>query len=206
MTRDQFIAAAGISEARADIWYVPVEEAMFERAIVSPKRAPAFIATCGHESTGFTGLVENLNYSADRLLVIFKKYYTTDLAGAHHRKPELIGNQVYDGRMGNNQPGDGYKFRGRALIQITGRDNYTAVSEALGVDYLEHPEWLERPRDAARASAWWWATNGCNELADTGNFLAVSRMVNLGNPNSPSTPNGMADRNERYGRAVRVLG
>lgn len=206
MNRAQFQLATGVSTSLGNKWYEPVEHAMFEFAIVSPERAACFLATIGHESGGFKRVSENLNYSEQALLSVFGKYYTPALAKAEARKPELIANRVYGGRMGNDRPGDGWRYRGRGLIQITGKNNYRAVSNALDVDYLNNPEWLERPEDAARASAWWWWDAGCNELADNRGLLAVSRRVNIGNANSSATPNGWADRKKRYDRAAPVLG
>lgn len=206
MNREQFQAAAGISDALTAKWYDPTEQAMFQFAVVSPVRAACFIATVGHESGGFTRLVENLNYSAEGLLKTFGKYYTPALAEQHARKPELIANRVYGGRMGNDQPGDGYKYRGRGLIQLTGKDNYRQIGQHLGVDLLGNPAFLELPEYAARASAAWWAINGCNEYADSGGLLTVSKKVNIGNAYSDKTPNGWADRKQRYERAIKVLG
>lgn len=181
MNFDQFLAATGISESRAAKWYEPVEHGMFEFAIVSPKRAAAFLATVGHESGGFR--------------------YTRELWGP------TAAQRRYEGRrdLGNVKPGDGSRYRGRGLIQITGRANYAEVSDGLGVDFVATPDLLETMEYAARSAAWWWANNGCNELADTRDFLAVSRRVNVGNPDSSVIPNGWADRQQRYERALRVL-
>lgn len=181
MNFDQFLAATGVSESRAAKWYEPVEHGMFEFAIVSTYRAAAYLATLGHETMGFV--------------------YTKELWGPTPAQ------RRYEGRadLGNTQPGDGSLFRGRGLIQITGRANYLAVSKGLGVDFVENPKLLETDEYAARSAAWWWANNGCNALADTGDFLAVSRRVNLGNARSSVMPNGWADRQQRYERALAVL-
>lgn len=175
MTKDQFQATTGLSPALADRWYEPVERAMFEFAIVSPHRAAMFLATIGHESGGFV--------------------HTREIWGPTPAQ------QRYEGRadLGNARPGDGSRYRGRGLIQITGRANYEAASKGLGVDFVSHPQLLEDPEYAARASAWWWANNGLNELADTGDFRAVTRRVNGGY-------NGMTDRQRRYELAIKELG
>src|SRR5690606_28493185 len=112
----------------------------------------------------------------------------------------------YEGRrdLGNTQPGDGFKYRGRGLVQITGRANYQALSDGLGVDYINNPEWLERPPDAARGRGWWWLNNGCNEIADTGDFLRLSIKVNGRNANG--LPNGWEDRQRRFKAAWKALG
>ncbi|NYT67993.1 glycoside hydrolase family 19 protein [Pusillimonas noertemannii] len=175
MTKDQFRAATRLSAAMADLWYEPVERAMFEFAIVSPYRAAMFLATIGHESGDFV--------------------HTREIWGP------TLAQQRYEGRadLGNTQPGDGSRYRGRGLIQITGRANYAEVSRGLGVDFLSQPSRLEETEHAARSAAWWWASNGLNELADTGDFRAVTRRVNGGY-------NGMADRQRRYELAIKVLG
>lgn len=180
MRKEDFTKAAGLTPQRADKWYEPVERAMMEFAIMSPQRAGMFIATIGHESAGFV--------------------HTKELWGPTPAQ------RRYEGRrdLGNTQPGDGFKYRGRALIQITGRSNYEAVSDGLGVDFINSPELLEQPEHAARASAWWWATNGCNEIADTGDFLRLSIRINGKNANG--LPNGWEDRKARYKVALAALG
>ena len=182
MTKDQFQLATGLPLAIAARWYEPVERAMFEFAIVSPARAAMFLATIGHESGGFV--------------------YTREIWGPTPAQKKYEGRQD----LGNTEPGDGFRYRGRGLVQITGRFNYQQVSDGLGVDFISRPERLEEPASAARASAWWWAKNGLNELADKGDFLAVSRRVNVGNATSTVVPNGMEDRQRRYKLAIQHLG
>jgi len=179
MRESDFAKAAMLSTAMASKWYLPVEQSMMEFEIVSRVRAAMFIATIGHESAGFA--------------------HTRELWG-----PTPVQSR-YEGRadLGNTQLGDGSRFRGRGLIQITGRANYAAVSTGLGIDYLNNPEWLERPADAARASGWWWKNNGCNEIADTGDFLRLSIRVNGKNKNG--LPNGWDDRKRRYEAALAAL-
>lgn len=177
MMRGQFSQASGLAGAMADRWYMPVENAMVEFAIVSPARAAMFLASVGHESGSFQ--------------------YTREIWG-----PTAV-QRGYEGRkdLGNVQAGDGRRFMGRGLIQITGRANYIAVSAGLGVDFVQTPVLLEHDVNAARSAAWWWANNDCNDLADAGDFLALSRRINLGNAKSTRMPNGMADRQKRYDRA-----
>ena len=179
MRESDFAKAAMLSAARAARWYQAVERSMMEFGIVSPLRAAMYLATLGHESCGFL--------------------YTRELWGPTDAQ------RRYESRaaLGNVQPGDGFRFRGRGLIQITGRANYAAVSGGLGVDYVGHPDWLARPGDAARASGWWWLNNGCNEIADAGEFLRLSIRVNGRNPRG--LPNGWSDRKRRYATAQAVL-
>lgn len=121
-----------------------------------------------------------------------------ELAIAVARKPEQIANIVYGNRMGNNALGDGWKYRGRGLIQITGKYNYSACGEALGLDLIAQPELLEKPQHACISAAWFWATNGLNTLADAGKFEAITQRINGGQ-------NGAADRQALYYRALKVL-
>ena len=122
----------------------------------------------------------------------------TNLANAAARNPEQIANIAYGKRMGNTAPGDGWEYRGRGLIQITGRANYMACGEALGLDLIAHPELLEKPQHACMSAAWFWATNALNTLADAGKFDAITQRINGGQ-------NGAADRQALYAMALRVL-
>ena len=179
--------------------FVPVlNTAMNRYQIVGPKRIAAFIAQVGHESGQLTRLVENLNYSADALRKTWPSRFDVELASAVARKPEQIANIAYGNRMGNTAPGDGWKYRGRGLIQITGQNNYRACGEALGLDLIAQAELLEKPQHACMSAAWFWATNGLNTLADTDKFNAITQRINGGQ-------NGAADRQALYARALKVL-
>lgn len=175
MTREEFRRAGSLSAALAERWYGPVEGTLFEFGIASPARAAAFIAQVGHESGGFV--------------------HTREIWGPTPAQ------QRYEGRadLGNTQPGDGSRFRGRGLIQITGRANYTAAAAALGIDVMRSPELLEDAPLAARSAGWWWRAHGCNEIADRGDFVALTRRINGGT-------NGLADRQRRWEIAKGVLG
>ena len=179
--------------------FVPVLNTALNRyQIVGTKRIAAFIAQVGHESCQLTRLVENLNYSADALRKTWPSRFSMELASAVAHKPEQITNIAYGNRMGNTAPGDGWKYRGRGLIQITGKDNYRACGEALGLDLMAHPELLEKPQHASMSAAWFWATNGLNTLADAGKFDAITQRINGGQT-------GAADRQALYARALKVL-
>ena len=179
--------------------FVPVlNTAMGRYQIVGTKRIAAFIAQVGHESSHLTRLVENLSYSADALRRNWPSRFGTELAKAVERKPEQIANIAYGNRMGNTAPGDGWKYRGRGLIQITGKNNYRACGEALGLDLIAYPELLEKPQHACMSAAWFWATSGLNTLADAGKFDAITQRINGGQ-------NGAADRQALYARALKVL-
>ena len=170
--------------------FVPVlNAAMSKHGIVTPARIAAFIAQVGHESGQLTRLVENLNYSADALMRTWPSRFDRVRATAAARKPEQIANIAYGGRMGNAAPGDGWKYRGRGLIYVTGKNNYAACGEALGLDLIDQPGLLEQPQHAAMSAAWFWASSGLNPLADAGDLKSITQRINGGQ-------NGAADRAE----------
>ena len=179
--------------------FVPVlNTAMNRYQIVGIKRTAAFIAQVGHETGQLKRLVENLNYSADALRKNWASRFDLELSSAVASKPEQIANIAYGNRMGNTAPGDGWKYRGRGLIQITGKNNYRACGEALGLDLIAQPELLEKPQHACMSAAWFWSTNGLNTLADAGKFDAITQRINGGQ-------NGAADRQALYALALKVL-
>ncbi len=181
---------------------------MQECGIDTVDRIRAFLAQVGHESSQLNTVEENLNYSAQGLRKIFPKYFPTQKeALAFARNPERIANRVYANRMGNGseESGDGWTFRGRGLIQITGRDNYSYMSSLMGKDLTIWPDALLLPLDACRSAALWWKANGLNALADklSGSgerktFEAITKRVNGG-------LNGIDDRWEIYQRAKAVI-
>ena len=145
----------------------------------TPLRLAHFLAQCGHESGGFRLTQENLNYSAKGLMGIFKKYFPTQaLADAYARKPEKIANRVYGGRMGNGveATGEGFKFRGRGYIQLTGKQNYTAFDLAVEDDILANPD-LVSSKHALSSAAWFWKKNGLSLIADTGSSAEVVTKI-----------------------------
>lgn len=184
--------------------FVPVlNTAMGRYGIVGKLRVAAFIAQIGHESGQLTRLVESLNYSADALVRTWPSRFDLVRATAAARKPEQIANIVYAGRLGNTAPGDGWDYRGRGLIQVTGKKNHAACGEALGVDLVNHPELLEQPRYAALSAAWYWSVNGLNTLADAGDIQNIGSIINTGSKGK--VPNGAADRLALYDKALMVL-
>ncbi len=165
-------------------------------------RAAGFLAQCGHESAGFTILQENLNYSADGLNKIFKKYFPTVAdAQPYARNPEKIANKVYGGRMGNGpeSSGDGYKFRGRGAIQLTGRDNYTQFAKAVGLSLDEAVADLETLDGAIESACWFWKKNGLNAICDADDIVKMTKRINGGTI-------GLDDRKKHYEHAKHVLG
>ena len=161
----------------AVIQMIPETAAKFQ--INTPLRLAHFLAQCGHESGGFKATSENLNYSAKGLMGIFKKYFPTEaLANAYQRNPQKIANKVYANRMANGSEasGDGFKFRGRGYIQLTGRDNYTQFGKAIGEDIANNPD-VVSGKYALLSAAWFWSKNGLNKLADGGSTDAVVTSI-----------------------------
>lgn len=205
------IAAAGCAPVQAHDFAGPIAEACELFAIDTPVRIAAFLAQTGHESAGFAHLVENLNYSRERLTQVAK---ASPVGSRWHsilpdvaklaRNPEGLANAVYGGRMGNDQPGDGWKFRGRGILQNTGRAAYEAVTEGLAAklgavpDFTITPDLLERPRWAALAAAHFWDDHDLNADADAGLFDRITQTINGGQ-------NGRADRRHRWNLARQAL-
>lgn len=158
------------------------------------RRIAGFLAQLAHESGGFNFVKENLNYSADGLRKTFAKYFPTDeLAKAYARQPEKIANRVYANRMknGDEASGDGFRFRGRGLIQLTGRDNYTRFAQSLGIGIDETIEYLETPSGAVASAGWFWDNNGLNQFCDKDDFITLTKRINGGTI-------GLADRKHHY--------
>jgi putative chitinase len=161
----------------AVIQMIPDTAAKFQ--INTPLRLAHFLAQCGHESGGFRATQENLNYSAKGLAGIFKKYFPTEAsAEAYARNPQKIANKVYANRMSNGDEasGDGFKFRGRGYIQLTGRANYTLFGKAIGEDVTGNPD-VVSGKYALLSAAWFWSNNGLNKLADGGSTDAVVTTI-----------------------------
>jgi putative chitinase len=173
--------------------------------INTPKRIAAFIAQCAHESGGFMVLKENLNYKAASLRKLFGKYFPNDEIANEYasksNKQEAIANRIYASRMGNGDEssGDGYKFCGRGLIQLTGRDNYTFFAGSLGISVEEASEYLQTFEGAAQSACWFWETNNLNQWADKGDIVTLTKRINGGTI-------GLEDRIKHYEHALHVLG
>lgn len=165
-------------------------------------RISHFLAQVTHESNDFKVLKENLNYSQSGLLSVFRKYFTPAQALAYARKPEKIANRVYANRLGNGDEasGDGWKYRGRGAIQVTGKTNYMKCSLYLFNDerLLTNPDKLLEPKYAILSACWYWSVNGLNRIADTDNIQLLTRKVNGG-------INGLSDRQRRFTRIYSVL-
>jgi putative chitinase len=200
ITQQQLLQILPNAGSVAGVFVSALNTAMGKYQIITPQRIAAFLAQVGHESGQLLHLVENLNYGAPGLLATWPSRFTPELAAQAARNPEQIANIVYASRLGNGPAatGDGWKFKGRGLIQITGWVNYQACGAALALDLLTQPELLEQPIYAALSAAWFWQANGLNSLADAGQFEAITKKINGG-------LNGQADRLDLYNTALRVL-
>ena len=184
-------------------WFEPLLETFNKYQINTPRRQACFIGQTMHESGSFKFTKENLNYSAKALMATWPSRFP-DLATAtqFERQPEKIANKVYSGRMGNTEDGDGAKYIGRGLIQITGKENYTHCGEALGIDLVANPQLLEEPRYAALSAGWFWNKKGLNALADEGTsnaFEVMTKRINGGLL-------GLDDRKSKIIEALKALG
>lgn len=187
--------------ARRQDWAAVISSACGVWGIDTPARAAMFLAQIGHESGQLRTLAENLNYSADGLLATWPGRFTPELAAAYARQPERIASYVYANRNGNGDAasGDGWRFRGRGLIQLTGRGNYARYEKETGKPVIANPALVEQPAIAADASGWFWAKANLNRLADAGNLEECTRRVNGG-------LKGLDDRRAIWGRAKAALG
>ena len=195
------LMSIGTPAERADKWVPWLNMTMLTYEITTPQRQAMFLAQLAHESGSFRFVEENLNYSVEALQRVFKKYFPTDeLALMYARQPEKIANRVYANRMGNGEEssGDGWKYRGRGIIQLTGKDNYAAFSLKANNNALLEPDLVAEPELAAMSAGWFWDTNGLNKLSDAGNVRAVTRRINGGF-------NGLADREAKYIKLITIL-
>ena len=188
-----------------DHWLEALNEILPEYEINTPKRVAAFVAQCAHESGGFRALKENLNYKAATLRKVFPKYFPNDaIANEYANKPNkqaAIANRVYANRMGNGpeESGDGFRYCGRGLIQLTGKENYTWFAASLEIPVEEAAEYLQTFEGAVQSACWFWETNNLNQWADKGDILTLTKRINGGTI-------GLEDRIKHYNHALHVLG
>ncbi len=184
-------------------WLEPLKETFEKYQINTPKRQACFLGQTMHESGSFKFTRENLNYSARALMNTWpSRFPDLETASQYERQPEKIANKVYSGRLGNMEDGDGAKYIGRGLIQVTGKENYTHCGEALGVDLITNPQLLEEPRYAALSAGWFWNKKGLNALADEGTkdaFEVMTKRINGGLL-------GLDDRKSKMIEALKALG
>lgn len=190
-----------------DEWCIELNKAFDKYEINTPKRIASFVSQCAHESRDFTALEENLNYSQAALERVFKRYFGEGKRNAaeYARNPEKIANYVYmdkyrskRGALGNVHEGDGWRFRGKGLKQLTGRNNVEGFAKDYDLTAEEASEWLETKEGALASALWFWNKNKLNEIADTGNVRALTKRINGGDI-------GLSDRQSRYTTAIEVL-
>ena len=180
-------------------WFDPLTETFNRYEINTPKRQAAFIGQCQHESNNFRSLQENLNYSAEALCRVWPSRFTSlDDAQPYNRNPEKIANKIYAGRMGNTDIGDGWKYIGRGLIQITGKQNYTLAGDALRADFIHTPENVLQPRYAALTAGWYWNKRNLNKEADAADYKGMTQKINGG-------LTGLVDRIKHIQIALTIL-
>jgi putative chitinase len=180
-------------------WFEPLQETFEKYQINTPKRQACFLGQTMHESGGYKFLRENLNYSAKALMNTWpSRFPDMDTAEKYERQPEKIANKVYSGRMGNTEDGDGAKYIGRGLIQLTGKDNYKAFGDAIGEDLVSNPQLVEEPRYAALSAGWFFNKRNLNALADVMDITTMTIRINGGKI-------GIDDRIAKINKALDIL-
>ena len=185
-----------------DQWFEAISEILPEYEITTPQRVAAFLAQCAHESGGFVFLKENLNYKAASLRRVFPKYFPDDAIAAQYAgKGEMIANRVYANRMGNGpeESGDGFRYCGRGLIQLTGKNNYTFFAGSLDIPVEEASEYLQTFEGAVQSACFFWEQNKLNQWADAGDILTLTKRINGGTI-------GLEDRIKHYEHALHIFG
>lgn len=188
-----------------DHWYEALCTILPDYSIDTPQRVASFLAQCAHESGEFKALKENLNYRPETLRKIFPKYFPTDELARQYasmpNKQEAIASRVYANRMGNGpeESGDGYRYCGRGLIQLTGKQNYQAFADSIETPVEELPEYLATFEGAVQSACWFWETNSLNQYADSGDILTMTKRINGGTI-------GLDDRIKHYQHALQVFG
>ena len=183
-------------------WHDALAQLLPQYEINTAERIAAFLAQCAHESGGFVFIKENLNYKWASLRKVFPKYFPTDaLAQQYEKQPQKIANRVYANRMGNGpeESGDGWRFCGRGLIQVTGRENYSWFAASLQISPEEASEYMETFEGAAQSACWFWESNNLNQWADKRDILTLTKRINGGTI-------GLEDRKKHYEHCLHILG
>ena len=194
----EIVPALGVEDAES--MASALNPVLREAQIDTPLRQAAFMAQLAYETQGFSRFIENLFYRADRLLEVFGRYFTADEAQKYARQPEKIANRVYANRLGNGDEGsgDGWRYRGRGFIQITGKDNYSEAGKSLNLDLVGKPELAADLKVGARIAGWYWTKYGLNSYADNRQFDTITKKINGG-------LNGLYERQAYYKKAKEVL-
>lgn len=183
------------------VWVDALNETFQRFNILTPIQQASFIGQCGHECGNFRILEENLNYRAETLMKLWKsRFPTIEIANEYAKNPKKIANKVYANRMGNRDEssGDGYRFRGRGCIQLTGHANYFHAGQACGEDFVMQPDLVATPRYAAMTAGWFWDTHKLNQYADRQDFLMMTKKINGGTI-------GLDDRIRHINHALDIL-
>ena len=199
LTPEQFKACFPDNQHAAE-WTEALNTVLPKYGITTAARTTAFLAQCGHESEGFTAIRENLNYSATALERTWPRRFPPALAIEYARQPERIGSRAYANRLGNGpeESGDGWRYRGRGVIQITGRDNYYTFGHVTGRQLADVVAYLETRKGAVESACWYWHSRGLNVYADRGDMLTLTKRINGG-------VNGLADREALYAHIKRRI-
>ena len=201
ITQEQLGACIG-NNPYLDHWTDALNKILPDYGIDTPQRMAAFVAQAAHESGGFTALHENLNYRAETLRKVFPKYFPTDaLAQQYAHNQEAIANRVYANRMGNGpeESGDGFRYCGRGLIQLTGQQNYQSFADSIETPVEQVPDFLQTFEGAVQSACWFWENNNLNQYADSGDILTMTKRINGGTI-------GLEDRQKHYNQALQVFG
>lgn len=183
-----------------DHWHEALSKILPDYDIDTPERVAAFLAQTAHESGGYRALKENLNYRAETLCKVWPRYFNAGNANQYAHNQEAIANRAYANRMGNGDEasGDGFRYCGRGLIQLTGKSNYTAFANSIETPLEEIPDFLATFEGAIQSACWFWETNNLNQYADSGDILTMTKKINGGTL-------GLADRQQHYQHAIHVL-
>lgn len=203
ITQQQLGACIG-NNPYLEQWTEALNKILPDYEIDTPQRVAAFVAQSAHESGNFTALHENLNYRAETLRKVFPKYFTDASAAqiaSQPNKAELVANRVYANRMGNGDEasGDGFRYCGRGLIQLTGKSNYQAFAESIETPVEQIPEFLATFEGAIQSACWFWESNNLNQYADSGDIVTMTKRINGGTI-------GLEDRKKHYEHALHVFG
>jgi putative chitinase len=182
-------------------WYEALAQLLPDYDISTPQRVAGFIAQCAHESGNFRAIKENLNYQAATLSKVWPSKFPPDIAGQYAHNQEAIANRAYASRMGNGDEasGDGFRYCGRGLIQITGKQNYQAFADSLQMAVEDVPAYLATFEGAAQSACWFWEANNLNAIADAGDIVTMTKKINGGTL-------GLDDRTARYNHALQIMG
>jgi putative chitinase len=204
ITQEQLGSCIG-NNPYLDHWTDALNKILPDYGIDTPQRVAAFIAQCAHESGNFTALHENLNYRAASLRKVFPKYFPTDALAEQYaslpNKAEAIANRIYANRMGNGpeESGDGFRYCGRGLIQLTGQQNYQNFADSIETPLDQIPDFLQTFEGAVQSACWFWENNNLNQYADTDDILTMTKRINGGTI-------GLEDRKKHYEHAKHVFG